>query len=79
MQAKTVVLPAQIVVHFDNFTLEFFAHSAQFSTMSKPENKTSAKAPDEKAKSAEKQARLSEALRANLRRRNQQRKDQQKK
>jgi len=42
--------------------------------MSKDKNTSGTKAPAEKAKSAEKQARLSEALRANLRRRNQQRK-----
>jgi hypothetical protein len=42
---------------------------------SSPKNKADAKAPPEKAKSTGKQARLAEALRANLRRRKEQARD----
>ena len=54
------------------FQLEIAREFAHFAPMSDQEKKSGQSQGPEKAKSAEKQARLSEALRANLRRRKEQ-------
>ncbi len=52
-----------------NLGLEFFTATKQFDRMTEDAPEKDQKTRSEKARSADKQARLSEALRANLRRR----------
>lgn len=79
MQVKRVALPKQIRLPeclTARFGLKLYGIGRIFRCMTSPaKNTPGSKAAPEKAKSAEKQARLAEALRANLRRRKEQARD----
>lgn len=75
MQVKTHasgMLPFVFYTHSRYSGLEIPCDFAHFAPMSDQEKKSGQSQRPDKAKSAEKQARLSEALRANLRRRKEQ-------
>ena len=75
MQVKTRMLPVHAFTFYhrpNHSGLEISRDFAHFAPMSDQEKKSGQFQGPEKAKSAEKQARLSEALRANLRRRKEQ-------